>query len=293
MKRPRLPFGRRERLVIVTDPPRAAEHPAIFLVGCVRSGTSLVRRIVDSHSRIACPPESHFLAPLLGVVGDRRSGLGFEAMGFDAAVVAGRTREFAERFFLEYAAAHGKPRWADKTPFYVDHLDALADLFGPDTRFVLIHRHGLDVARSMTTVLSGFLTGELGAPPGDDVATARIAAGYWADRATRMLDFAAARPAQCHELRYESLGIDAEATVRALFAFLGEEYEPGVLAFNDHAHDDGLEDGRVVRSRRIDVNVGAWRRWSPACVRAAVEVAVPALDRLGYDRPSPAAEDDR
>ena len=61
---------------------RVAHVPAIFLIGCQRSGTSLLRRIVDSHPRIACPPETSFVQPLVQVLHDRRSTRGFQAMGY-------------------------------------------------------------------------------------------------------------------------------------------------------------------------------------------------------------------
>ena len=49
----------------------------IFMTGVFRSGTTLLRYVVDSHSRICCPPESKFLRVLSELIGDRdhREGL--------------------------------------------------------------------------------------------------------------------------------------------------------------------------------------------------------------------------
>jgi len=49
----------KNRVVIISDVPKPQNIEPIFIIGCPRSGTSLLRRIVDSHSCIACPPESH------------------------------------------------------------------------------------------------------------------------------------------------------------------------------------------------------------------------------------------
>ncbi len=268
--------------VILGEPVRPSPYPAIFLIGCVRSGTSLVRRIVDSHSRIACPPESHFLAPLLSVLDDRRSLIGLESMGFGRDEVAARMRVFAERFFLEYATAEGKPRWADKTPFYVDHLDAIDEVFGPRTRYVLIYRHGLDVARSMTSALSSFVSTLDGAASGEPADAAAAAGSYWSDKVSRMLAFAERHPDRTHTLRYERLVAAPAREAEAMFTFLEEPFEPAVLDFNAQHHHSGLEDGRVQASRGIEPIVDTWHGWNRAQLDAALSTTSAMLDRLGY-----------
>ena len=47
-----------------TAPPQnavGAKNPFVFLVGCARSGTTLLRRIIGAHPLIAVPPETHWL----------------------------------------------------------------------------------------------------------------------------------------------------------------------------------------------------------------------------------------
>ena len=67
---------------------RSLGDPPIFVIGCFRSGTSLLRRILDSHSRIACPPESKFIAPLAEVFRRRNSLKGLATMGYGKRLVA-------------------------------------------------------------------------------------------------------------------------------------------------------------------------------------------------------------
>ena len=71
----------------------------IFVIGCFRSGTSLLRRILDSHPRIACPPESKFILPLAQVLRDPSALRGLDSMGFDRAQVASALGRIASAFF--------------------------------------------------------------------------------------------------------------------------------------------------------------------------------------------------
>ncbi len=272
---------RRTRRVIVTPDTRPTGEPPIFLVGVHRSGTTLLRLIVDSHSRIACPPESFFVAPLEGVLRDEKAREGLEAMGFETRQVLDKLRETASWFFEMYAATRGKARWADKTPSYVDCLDFLDALFGPDARYVMIYRNGLDVACSSPIGAIREVVPHVEACGGNVHAGA---ARYWAHQCEKMLAFQAAHPGQCHELRYEALASDPEPEVRKLFAFLGEDFEPEVLRFHEKPHDQwiGLEDTKAARSKGFKPAIGGYRNQPADVVEAMRAQCGPMLERLGY-----------
>ena len=274
---------RKDRFVIITEPPPPTTAAPIFIVGSPRSGTSLMRRIVDSHSRIACPPESHFMAPLLRMLDDEPSMQGFETMGFDRRLVLARLREFSERFFREYAKAQGKPRWADKTPRYVDHLEAIDEMFEGRPQYVMIHRHGIDVAYSMNKAVPGWLAGipnySSATTPRDPI---RVAAAYWRDAVEKMLAFCTKVPDRTFTLRYEELVREPASTLQHMFTFLGEDFEEAVLRFNDLPHVEGREDQRVPFTRTINGASGGYRAWNQATIEVAVEEAGPAMDALGY-----------
>lgn len=282
---------RRTRRVIVTPESRPRGETPFFLVGVHRSGTTLLRLIVDSHSRIACPPESFFLLPLSHVLADDKAVEGFKAMGFVEDHVVERLREYASYFFEMYASLHGKVRWADKTPSYVDCLDFIERLYGPGCRFVLIYRHGLDAACSIARVGPRELLPHAEACGGDRYAGA---ARYWATQCGKMMDFQRRHPERCLEVRYEDLARDPEPTLRRVFAFVGEAWEPEVLRFHEKPHDRwiGLEDRKASQAKGFAPNVGRYREEPPDVIRRMCEQAGPMLKALGYEveDPTPAPE---
>jgi hypothetical protein len=255
--------------------------PAIFLIGCQRSGTSLLRRIIDSHPSIACPPETSFILPLVQVLHDRRSARGFEAMGYEQVSVADALAAFIASFYEGYAAAQGKPRWADKTPHYVDCLDDLWTLFGPDARFVVIVRHGLDVAYSLADPRRHYpaIDAAVEAAGGD----VPVGAGrFWSMQNRKILDFTAAHPDACFRITYEDVTHDPGVTLEPVFSFLGVPWDPVVLDYASVKHHAGIEDPDVARMKRIVENSGKSLAW-PTELRAKVrEACEPELSELGY-----------
>jgi hypothetical protein len=254
--------------------------PPVFLAGLYRSGTTLLRYVVDSHSRIACPPETGFLSHLHSMVEDARSIEGLESLGFDREHVIQRARVFASYFYETYAASRGKPRWADKTPAYVDHLGFLAELY-PDCRVVVLLRHPLDQVHSATR-------GGRSTPPGLEVyregdEDVRVAAArYWREKTKLLLDYCDANPQRTTIIGYEQLCRCPEEVLPPVFRFVGEEWEPAVLRFYDFDHDRGFEDGRTAATRGFAFSGGHYREWHGDVIRRCEEVVREASIRAGY-----------
>jgi hypothetical protein len=256
--------------------------PPIFVIGCQRSGTSLLRRILDSHSRIACPPESHFILSLFEILHDERALAGLRSMGYARTEVEASLARFIGGFFDRYAAARGKARWADKTPQYVDCLPELWDLFGPNARFVVIIRHGLDVAFSLSNAHRHY--------PAIDAHVARHngnvaigAASFWLEQSEKIERFRSTRPEACFLLRYEDLTATPATVLEPLFTWLGEKWEPDVMDYARFDHHEGIEDPDVRRRRRIEPNNERYLRWPVEVQRAVRETCQPMLSRLGYE----------
>ena len=96
-----------------------AEAP-IFIVGCQRSGTTMLRLILDSHSRISCGPETRFLEDMERIVGSDWKRL--SQYGFPREEWLRRIAGFFGGIQHDYAVSRGKQRWADKSPRYAMKL---------------------------------------------------------------------------------------------------------------------------------------------------------------------------
>src|SRR3954449_13086883 len=150
-----------------------ATHRPIFILGCPRSGGTLLRHMLRAHPRIAIPPETRLLLDAYehrGAYGDLRrpanrqalaegivagAGTRFPALGLaprsvaDEIIAGPPTLGSALEITLRaYARRQGKPRWGDKRPGYVQHIDALLRMF-PDAQIVHLVRDGRDCVASL------------------------------------------------------------------------------------------------------------------------------------------------
>src|SRR5918994_120534 len=144
-----------------------ARPPVPFIVGVGRSGTTLLRLMLDAHPDLAIPPETHFVPELIElfeadqdagpeeVVEIIASGRHWGDFDLDPEALTERVRATepldaaaATRAFFElYAEREGKPRWGDKTPIYIKHMRDIEGVI-PEARFIHLIRDGRDVALS-------------------------------------------------------------------------------------------------------------------------------------------------
>src|SRR4051812_31229152 len=72
------------RTVILQAPStQSVDFAPVFLIGCPRSGTTLLRMILDSHPNVACPPESFFLLDLEKMWSSEDAIKGLQEMGYE------------------------------------------------------------------------------------------------------------------------------------------------------------------------------------------------------------------
>lgn len=271
--------GRSRVRVVPAVEPHASEPP-IFLVGAYRSGTTLLRLLVDSHPRIACPPETTMMNYLDPLASEPKSLERLDGLGFDRDHVLLATRRYVSYFYESYAASCGKPRWADKSPENVWHLEFLGDLY-PDARFVLIVRHALDQVHSHVATQHDLKSrlGSYGLSEGDDIRL--CAARYWQAAVRAQLAFRSRHPDACFVLRYEDLCADPETKTRQVLEFLGEQWDPGVLKYYKRDHDFGKSDHKAKLSRGIALSTGGYCQWDSDVIERVQAISAPELALLG------------
>ncbi|MEU4623672.1 sulfotransferase [Actinoplanes sp. NPDC023801] len=214
----------------------------IFVVGCPRSGTTMLQLMLHAHPRIALPPETRFLLAAYQKRAefgdltdpDRRRELGrfivesaqFEDLGLGSeqtveAVVAGPPT-IGSAFgivFRMYSQRFGKPRWGDKRPLYLRHLPTILRLF-PDAQIINIMRDGRDCVASLKETPwkpSEFDT----------------LIDYWTKSADASLLAARRYPRDVYfQVRYEDLVADPEPGLRRMCEFLEEDYDPAMSTPN-------------------------------------------------------------
>ena len=257
---------------VVIDDTARCENP-IFIVGAHRSGTSLVRRLFNSHRDIACPPESFFIANYAAMLDDRFVGAGYEAFGYSAEELRQDIVRKAASLHEAYRIATGKAIWADKTPQYTDHLEAIDRLFGGKARFVLVLRHPGDIVHSIYKRDWRFN----GIKDGFESALAHVKGSI-----DNLLAFEAKFPDRCTRIVYCDLCSDPEEVLTQALDQLGLQFDPEMLNFSDKNHNFGLE-GPVIRgTKSITLNAGAWRSLAPAQQARIVEIFGPQADKALY-----------
>src|SRR6266542_1835989 len=123
----------------------SSRRAPIFVVGCQRSGTTLLRLILDAHPNISCGPETRFLTDLAHVTTGSWKRLA--QYGFPKQYWHEHIAGMFDAIKSDYARRAGKSRWADKTPRYALTLPFIDRLF-PTCQVVHVIRDGRDVVAS-------------------------------------------------------------------------------------------------------------------------------------------------
>jgi hypothetical protein len=292
--------------------------PMPVVIGAPRSGTTLLRFMLDSHPELAIPPETGFLA--LGDALDagatsaeeRRQAFyecvtqfpreapawrdfGIAEDRFRAALEAIEpfsAREGVRAFYRLYAARFGKPRAGDKTPSYCLHLETIQRLL-PEAHFVHIIRDGRDAALSLRKMWFS---------PGEEIETL---AAHW----QTCISTARTQAVSCvHylEVRFEDLVRDSEGVLRTICAFVDLPYAPEMLRYYERAparlaehadrigadgslivsHDDRVKQQALTQEPPRQSRVGSWTQaMSPDEQHRFDAVAGGLLTALGYGQP--------
>lgn len=281
---------------------RAIANPYVFVVGCPRSGTTLLQRMLDAHPDMTIANDTHFItraakkilrhdaepaltADLVELVENYRR---FYRMGLSAEQVreaAGQSRSysgFVARLYDARAANEGKTISGEKTPDYCRQIPTLSKLF-PDSRFIHIVRDGRDTALStLDWANENKGPGKWKLWQSDPVGTCAL---WWRWQVRKGCLEGGELPSDRYcEIRYEDLVDDPDTKLKELAGFLGIPYSESMSRF--FQGKTRKKPGLSAKSAWIPPTKGL-RDWRKQMSREDAllfqELAGDWLERLGYE----------
>lgn len=258
--------------------------PIVFIGGMPRSGTTLLRVMLDSHPDVRCGGETRVIPRLLNL---RNSWMkaAFESQRLSEAGITSDVLDSAvAEFMLEIIVKHGRPakRLCNKDPFTLKSAVYIKSLF-PNAQFLYIIRDGRAVAHSIVSrkvTISGF-----------NITDYRQCLEKWNSATNSMyMQCKSLGPEVCHPVYYEQLVLHPEKTLRAILSFLKLPWNETVLHHEEFINQpDGIELSKLERSTDQvvkPVNTETLAKWvgmiPEDVVRDMAEIA-PMLSVLGYD----------
>jgi sulfotransferase family protein len=232
----------------------------VFIVCNARSGSTLLRYLLDAHPDIACPAETKLVVAgraLLSLEDDLSGHL--DPGNLDPrspARSASAARRVITGIMSEYLTRRGKSIWCDKSLDTAYFLSDIARIF-PDARYVCLHRHAMDVIASAVEACRwgyaryGFHS--YIARRSDNFVHAL--AEYWTDRTRRITSWEESA-AQTHSVHYEHLVRDPGGVLVGVLRFLGLRCDEEIVqdmianAFGTD-HDRGSADQKIRYARTI------------------------------------------
>ncbi len=297
----------------------SAPPPAPFVVGATRSGTTLLRLMLDAHPEIAIPSETHFIPELVAardkhgatpermlelLTSHRRWG-DFQMEPDDLAArwaaIDPLTGPAAVRaFYALYGEGHeGADRWGDKTPGYIKSMREIQGYL-PEARFIHLIRDGRDVAISVLKQDWGPQSIE-------------AAAEKWRSRVLRGRSQAPYLGFYM-EVQFEDLVVHTERELRRICEFIELDFHPDMLGYHETAEQRLQEKARALPRAHGEAqsaekrlashaktfeppnpdHINTWKqRMSPEDRAAFEALAGDLLADLGYEisAPEPASEE--
>lgn len=239
------------RTLSAPDELKLSEQGLFFVIGCGRSGTTLLQVMLDSHSDIVMPNETHFYSTFSRDIRNKT----VTAQNLDSSVDEMLNFEHIRPMKLDRAqvlefARHGAPSWdtiflailttfrlqrggkrvGEKTPA---HYLALWDLYEafPDAKFINLIRDPRGVVDSF---MKAPFYKNFGKNPMHAIHSWRMAINRHKEAASK------ADPKRYISVRYEDLVEQPEFELKRLTSFLGVEFEPTMMDFHNRDYSGFL-----------------------------------------------------
>lgn len=262
--------------------------PPFFIVGCTRSGTTLISRILDGHSRIAVYDESHYyhlLRPDLHRYGDLQRLPNLRRFISDVREIVRLQRKMEppeEQEFLDalvaptfegvlatvlrlYARRQGKVRSGDRTPTHHAYLSEILEKL-PQSPVIFVLRDPRDTVLAIREKFGISLKG----------ATSLWNAAFMSYRRFSH---------RVHLVRYEELVQRPTETVQAMCAYLGERYEPEMLRFFERIPSwlARIPFNQDLLGPVDPRHMGRFRQMSPQDIERIEAACATGMEAMGYE----------
>lgn len=253
--------------------------PIIFIGGMPRSGTTLMRVMLDAHGDVRCGEETRLVPRLLGMRSNwyrsEKEKMRLKEAGVTDLVID----EAMRQFLLEVIVRHGQPNkyLCNKDPFTLKSQTYLKQLF-PNAKFILMLRDGRATAHSIIerkVTISGF-----------DIHSYKDVLTKWNKAMETMYDQCTNLPNECLPVKYEQLVLHPEESLRKITKFLDIGWDDRML------HHEKFVKGMSISSIEKSTSqiakplyleaLTAWYNHIPPDVQADLENIAPMIGRLGY-----------
>jgi Sulfotransferase family len=243
----------------------------VFVLCHARSGSTLLRFVLDAHPELACPPETNLpgLCAQLATVWSLIEGAplsgnrGDEPPYIPQGAITGVQRTIDD-MAGSYLERRGKKRYCDKSLGTARFAELLVRIW-PEAKFLCLYRHPMDVVASGIEASPWGLSGYgfdpyIAATPGNAV---HALASFWADNVSLILAVEEQFPDRCYRVRYEDMVMDPESAAAGLFAFLGVAAAPGIsrACFSAERERFGPSDYKIWSTSQISPS-SVGRGWS-------------------------------
>jgi hypothetical protein len=261
-----------------------------FLVGAPRSGTTLASTILHAHPKVFCSVESFLLETVTELLKEntysKSAGRFFRyaaANGESHVEMTARLSRFVDDYYSDLAKRAGKVRWVEKCVYVEDRLDLIDRLFDNRAQYLLIVRHGYDVAASLASgraeIPKRFRDGE--------GLYLDQALRFWVEHTEKLLDFRDRHTDRCLLFRYEDLAREPLTEAAKIFACLGEKFSPSIIEeLPDRpplSYVSGDHYSKALGKSVVDTQAEKWKEWDPSVHTRLARIAAPTLKRLGYE----------
>ena len=264
-----------------------SKRQIIFVGGVPRSGTTLMRVLLDAHQNISCGQETRIIPRILKMFSQwnksTKESQRLDEASLDGSALAKVMGVTFMQIFREQSDGDIE-HFCNKDPFNLAHISDLEDIF-PNARFILMIRDGRAVTHSITTrgiTISGI-----------DIKDENKVLGFWNSVCDNMIQGCSRinrkhKQPRCIEVFYEQLILDTESELIRVFKFLGIPWDSRILH-----HEQMIGNGEIkiskwepsskqVSKAIYNESLYKWRSELSPRFLAGAHAAAPLLTRLGY-----------